>query len=338
MLPQAGGFGAQPGSGVAPPGSQPGFGGSQPGFGGSQPGFGGSQPGFGGSQPGFGGSQPGFGGSQPGFGTSPAGFGAPQSGFGTPPPGSGPVTAVPQAKRSGGGLAIGIVLVVLFGGLLLVGGLGVGAYLLLAPQSEADSDTANVRIQTDVQTGELLVDGVSRGPVTPNQQIHVDPGSHTLELRENGEAVATASVDVVDGSDETVVMNRPVEQNTNNGGNGGAIVPADQNTMVPGQTRTFNGSLRPSDAQLTSGEYMDTYEFQWTAGTVVQLDMHSSDFDSYLILKAPSGAQQDNDDRAAGNLDAGMTVTLNETGTWQIVCTSYEASTTGDYTLTVRGP
>ncbi len=283
----------------------------------------------------------GFGAAPSGFGTpAPGGFGTPApSGFGTPPPSGfgtsggfgSPTYAAP--KKSGGGLAIGIIAFVVIGGLVLLGG-GIGLAFWLTSDDDAGEDaTANVRIETNITAGELMIDGRSRGPIVPNQQVRVDVGAHNLELREGGQVVASASITVTAGHDQTVALNRAPTPNDPN-----TVPQNDPNTMVPGNVQTFTGSLRRGDSTLQSGEYFDEYTFQWAAGTQVQLDIHSSDFDSYIILKAPSGAQQDNDDRVPGNLDAGLTVTLNETGQWRVLCTSFAAHTTGDYTLTVRGP
>lgn len=93
------------------------------------------------------------------------------------------------------------------------------------------------------------------------------------------------------------------------------------------------GTLGPGDAQLQSGEYRDSYEFSWTAGQRVQIDL-TGDFDNYLILRRPSGSQVDNDD--TNGTDAQIIETLTETGTYTVVVTTYAPGQTGSYTLTIR--
>ncbi|HJL13998.1 MAG TPA: PPC domain-containing protein, partial [Sandaracinaceae bacterium LLY-WYZ-13_1] len=266
----------------------------------------------------YGTSQPGYGTSQPGFGT-----GAPHGGF------------APVAASTGGGgkggLAIGIVAAVLLGGVVLVGGGIAGAIFLLDQESDDGGTQAGsigtVRIQTDVAAGELFVDGTSRGPVVPGQVFRLSRGSHDLEIRERGAVVATSRVVITPNQEQAVAMNRTAQP-----------PPSGGQAMMPGNVQTFTGALRPGDETLRSGEYADSYYFEWTAGTQIRLEADSNDFDTYLILKAPSGAQRDNDDREPGNLNAAMDATIQETGRWQVMVTSFSSGETGDYTLTVRGP
>ena len=310
---------------------QPGYGTAPPAYPTPQPGYSTGQPGYATPPPGGGfastpGSSPGFG-THPGFGgPSPAPFGAPGS-YGTQAPG----------QKKGGGLAVGLIAAVLIGGLVVVGGgIAAAAYFLSGDDSnnQASVSYGTVTIQTDVQTGELMVDGSSRGPVVPNQQVRMHHGTHSVEIREGGVAVATGSVTVAQGGQYSLTLNRTVAAIPNIAN---PNVPT-ANVLLPGNAQTFTGSLRNGDSQLQSGEYADSYFFEWTAGSTVVLQMDSTDFDTYLILKAPSGAQQDNDDREPGSLNAGITATLNETGRWQVMATSFSSGMTGDYTLTVRGP
>ncbi len=323
MLPQTGGgaFGTpQPSYGA--PSSGGGFGTPQPSAGGYATGgaFGTPQPSGGGFGP-------------------PSGFGT-QSGYGSPPSGGAfgaPAYAPP--KKSGGGMAIGVVAVVLIGGLVLVGG-GIAAAVVVLGDDGDDNrvhvSTGNVRIQTNVAAGELFVNGQSRGTVVPNQQFRMERGLRNLEIREQGQTVARGSVNVVAGQDHTVTMNRvaqPIQPVVNQ-----PVVNQGGGAMVPGSMQTFTGSLRRGDATRPTGEYMDTYEFNWTAGSTVSLLLDSTDFDTYLIVVSPSGAQQYNDDRPGAGLNSGLTMTLLETGRYVVQCSSFSSNHTGDYTLTVRGP
>ncbi len=346
MLPQSSG-----GAGGTPPPTGGAFGMPPPTGGGYSPAPSGA---FGGSPSGFGTPSP-TGVSAPGgYGTAPAGaFGA---GSGPGAMASGPFVA---PSRSSGGIGVGVIVGILVVGLVVVGGgVAAAAILFSGGDDETDTDagtTGTVRVQTDVQAGELFVDGVSRGPVVPNQQFRVEQGAHRLEIHENGQAVASGTVTVTAGQEQPVTLDR-------------AVVPTPPPTLPPtpplptpppfptptptptpndvvtsqtpvaGPVQTFTGSLRRGDATLSSGEYMDTYTFTWTAGSTIRVELDSADFDTYVIVKAPSGQQWDNDDRPSGGLNAGITVQLTETGAWQVVATSYAASQTGDYTLRVYGP
>jgi hypothetical protein len=105
-------------------------------------------------------------------------------------------------------------------------------------------------------------------------------------------------------------------------------------TATAGAIRT--GRLEAGDVTLNSGEFQDTYTFQWTQGTVVRVEARSNDFDTYLIVKPPTGAQIDNDDMAQGNRNAGLDVNVTQTGTWTVIVTSFRAGEVGAYDLEVR--
>lgn len=80
-------------------------------------------------------------------------------------------------------------------------------------------------------------------------------------------------------------------------------------TFASGQT--MNGELAQGDQQLQSGEFIDSYNFQGTAGERVVIEMRSAQLDPYLILLAPSGAQEDNDDISASDRNARIETTLD---------------------------
>lgn len=258
----------------------------------------------------------------PGFGSNPSapGFGAPGS-FG-PHSGYGP----PPAK-SGRGM-VGLLIAVVLGGLVLVGGGIAVAVVVLSDEPAprpAPVTAANVRIETNVATGELFVDGTSRGTVVPNQQFRIERGQHTIEIRENGLTVASGVIDVVAGQDQTVTLNRaaPIEN---------------ANVMQPGRVQTFTGQLRRGDTVRPTNQYADSHYFDWVAGQTVRVELDSDDVDTYLIVTAPSGIAQHNDDRPDGTLNSALTIQVNETGRWHVQASTYGPYSTGDYTLRVHGP
>lgn len=110
--------------------------------------------------------------------------------------------------------------------------------------------------------------------------------------------------------------------------------PAQPPPASPG-AGTFTGSLAQGDQQLRSGEFVDHFNIEGRTGETVHLRLTSTVFDPYMILKAPSGRQDDNDDINPQTRDAGLDVTLSETGTYTIMVTSYRAGEQGAYTLTV---
>ncbi|MES3007650.1 MAG: pre-peptidase C-terminal domain-containing protein [Pseudomonadota bacterium] len=96
---------------------------------------------------------------------------------------------------------------------------------------------------------------------------------------------------------------------------------------------TASGDLESDDLLNDDGMYEDTYAFQGSAGDTVRLDLSSQDFDTYLRLITPSGESIDNDDFEGDvNLSA-IELTLQESGRYRVVVTSYSAGSMGDYEL-----
>ncbi|MEC7520774.1 MAG: caspase family protein [Myxococcota bacterium] len=114
-----------------------------------------------------------------------------------------------------------------------------------------------------------------------------------------------------------------------------ATAPAD---APSGPEQRIEGSLAEGDTTLQSGEYMDEHTFEWPAGSRVHLEAQSDDFDTYLIVHPPSGAQRDNDDMVPGQtLNAGMDLQVEQGGRYRVVVTSYRPGETGRYALVLRG-
>ena len=115
---------------------------------------------------------------------------------------------------------------------------------------------------------------------------------------------------------------------------GGALAGGDAQSFTAGQT--MNGELAQGDTTLNSGEFIDTFSFQGEAGQRVTIDMRSTALDPYLLLLAPSGAQEDNDDASASDRNARIETTLAETGQYRIGATSYQPGERGAYVVTLQ--
>ncbi|CAN5147479.1 hypothetical protein BH10PSE2_BH10PSE2_06260 [soil metagenome] len=98
---------------------------------------------------------------------------------------------------------------------------------------------------------------------------------------------------------------------------------------------TVGGLLQSGDETLDSGEYVDTYSFSGTRGQRVAVELTSSAFDAYTILRTPSGEQIDNDDGDDGT-NSRLDTVLSETGEYQVQVTSYSAGETGSYRFSVE--
>ncbi|HEU4452774.1 MAG TPA: pre-peptidase C-terminal domain-containing protein, partial [Longimicrobium sp.] len=100
-------------------------------------------------------------------------------------------------------------------------------------------------------------------------------------------------------------------------------------------SRRESGALRAGDRTLKSGEYVDYYTVQAIPGQRLRVDMSSSAFDTYLIVKDPSDQQTENDDAEGQQGHSIVDMTTTEAGTYTILATSYKKEETGAYQLTI---
>jgi hypothetical protein len=112
-----------------------------------------------------------------------------------------------------------------------------------------------------------------------------------------------------------------------------SLSPAAAAAQGPGAHR---GSLQAGDQTLRSGEYMDTYTVEGRTGQRLAAELTSAAFDPYLMVIAPSGDKKDNDDFEGSSSRSRLELTLEETGTYRVIATSYRKGDTGDYALTIE--
>ncbi|MBW2460849.1 MAG: protein kinase, partial [Deltaproteobacteria bacterium] len=184
-----------------------------------------------------------------------------------------------EPSKTGGGLKW-----VLLGGGGLVAILGLGALtlgVLFATGVFSDS-TGQVRIQSNVVSGEIYVDGASRGPLTMGRILELPVGPRQMEARIAGAVVAQAAVEVL----------------------GGELVDVDLSSA----DQSIPGTLGPGDETTGDGKYVDRYQFVWTAGQNVHIEVVGNGLDTYLYVRFPDGSMHENDD--ADGLDAGFDFTV----------------------------
>lgn len=75
------------------------------------------------------------------------------------------------------------------------------------------------------------------------------------------------------------------------------------------------------------------YDVDWPANTRVQVDMTSTDFDTYLRIEDSAGNNLASDDDSGGSLNARLALNINKGRRFRIYATSYKG--TGTYRLTV---
>jgi tetratricopeptide (TPR) repeat protein len=97
------------------------------------------------------------------------------------------------------------------------------------------------------------------------------------------------------------------------------------------------GELRPGDAVMRGDNTLyDTYTFTGRAGQTITIVMESLGFDTYLLLLDPNQKKiAENDDYGNGNLNAVISITLPQDGTYTVLANAHDAQGRGQYTLTV---
>jgi len=110
---------------------------------------------------------------------------------------------------------------------------------------------------------------------------------------------------------------------------GGAV------TAAGAGPRFEQGRLAAGDDTLSSGEYADVYTFDGRRGEQVVVDLRSQEFDPYLIVRAPGGERQENDDHEGDASRSLISLSLTEDGSYMIIVTSYRPKETGSYNLRI---
>ncbi|NJK62023.1 MAG: trypsin-like serine protease [Synechococcaceae cyanobacterium SM2_3_1] len=114
--------------------------------------------------------------------------------------------------------------------------------------------------------------------------------------------------------------------------------PSGPSIAVPGST---SGSLSSSDLSnpTRSGAYRDDYRLTGvSSGQVVQIDLSSSGFDTYLqLINASTGSViAQNDDVNRFTTNSRITFTASSGVSYVVRVTSYNSSATGQYSLSTR--
>ena len=105
-----------------------------------------------------------------------------------------------------------------------------------------------------------------------------------------------------------------------------------------GAIREETGTLEPGDETLdiSEGEYTDIYTVTAQQGDLYVIDLHSDQFDTYLLVTGPGSFSIENDDFDTSTNRSQITLLAPETGKYEINATSFEAGETGSYRLTIQ--
>lgn len=93
------------------------------------------------------------------------------------------------------------------------------------------------------------------------------------------------------------------------------------------------GRLEADDQRSDDGKYQDFYAFTGDQGDTIKVDLESTDFDTYLAVLTPNGESIDNDDYESDTNRSQVEFTLQQSGRYRIVATTYGNDTLGHYKL-----
>lgn len=99
--------------------------------------------------------------------------------------------------------------------------------------------------------------------------------------------------------------------------------------------RFERGSLRAGDATRSNGSFIDSYSFIADRGDSTIVDLRSGDFDTFLIVRSPSGEEFSNDDYESSFDRSLVSIPRTETGVYEVIVSSFAEAETGGYTLEI---
>ena len=114
-------------------------------------------------------------------------------------------------------------------------------------------------------------------------------------------------------------------------GGGGATAP--MRTIAPG--REVSGRLTEHDPRLSDSAAYQMYRFKARAGDLMEIDLSSSDFDTYAVLQDDAGHELTHDDDSGGGTNSRIVYAIPATGTYRVIVKPYRPNTFGAYQLAV---
>lgn len=113
-----------------------------------------------------------------------------------------------------------------------------------------------------------------------------------------------------------------------------ALLPLVLLAAAPAAAQTFTGTLAPTDPTRDGGARYDSYTFQAREGQQVKVRMTSDAFDTYLIVKGPTGQEFTNDD-FEGTSVSQLEFVAGQGGAWTVWASSFNDTGAGDYAVEV---
>jgi thiol-disulfide isomerase/thioredoxin len=113
----------------------------------------------------------------------------------------------------------------------------------------------------------------------------------------------------------------------------GAVAGASELKLQDGKA-VVQSNLGAGDP-MEQGKQVKPFTCRFEQGKTYQIDLASTDFDSYLYLFGPDGTKLGEDDDGGGELNSRLVWTAAVTGKYRILATSLNGQDTGNFTLSV---
>ncbi|MEO0556999.1 MAG: hypothetical protein AAF170_02325 [Bacteroidota bacterium] len=98
--------------------------------------------------------------------------------------------------------------------------------------------------------------------------------------------------------------------------------------------QTLSGQLGDTDPTRDNGAHYEIHEIEVAMHEQISIAMESEDFDTYLIVRGPSGEEWINDDYD-GDRNAFVEMIAEEGGTYTIWASGFGSQDMGDYTVVI---
>ncbi|MFT5515425.1 MAG: hypothetical protein ACI80V_001550 [Rhodothermales bacterium] len=104
---------------------------------------------------------------------------------------------------------------------------------------------------------------------------------------------------------------------------------------LPVAAQSITGSLGAADPTRGSGELYDVHTFQLDGPQQVTVRMESANFDTFLIVRSPSGIESTNDDFESQSVSQ-LEIWATESGEWTVWASQYSSEGMGAYSLSIQ--